>query len=96
MPLIRRPTDYNRKMAFVVLVPDYAFLRQFGSDVLRIWQAAPLSTKKAHLAVKVQFDYYLDHGEFKSKLPMLLQSEHITGALAGTSRIRSIQLVFRS
>jgi ABC-type glycerol-3-phosphate transport system substrate-binding protein len=40
-------------------------------EFVEIWQAVATEYEKAHLAVKVQFDY-LDSEELKAKLPMLL------------------------
>ena len=44
-----------------------------NAKVLEIWQSAAAEYEREHPRVKIQFDY-LDHEEFKAKLPMLLQS----------------------
>jgi raffinose/stachyose/melibiose transport system substrate-binding protein len=43
------------------------------SEALEIWQSAAAEYEKAHPGLKVQFDY-LEHEEFKAKLPTLLES----------------------
>ena len=42
-------------------------------ELLEIWQSAALAYESANPSVKIEFDY-LEHEEFKAKLPSLLQS----------------------
>ncbi len=43
-------------------------------EMIEIWQESAVEFERAHPRVKIKFEY-LDHEEFKAKLPTLLQSE---------------------